>query len=181
MQVSERTYEEIAAAYPGRKIEIYDGEVRERPIMSIGHNRMESKLFLRLATQLEGTSFEVRMSQAPVRRSDRNYYLPDIYVVPRSPSDKPLSTYEVFTDPLPFIAEIWSPSTGRYDIDAKLPQYRARGDLEIWRLHPFEKSLRMWRRTGTGDYNELTAGSGIIELHALPGVRIDLDDLFNLD
>ncbi|MEP6871059.1 MAG: hypothetical protein ABI939_04320 [Anaerolineaceae bacterium] len=33
--------------------------------------------------------------------------------------------------PLPFVAEVWLPSTGEYDVDEKFPQYQRRGDLEI--------------------------------------------------
>jgi hypothetical protein len=53
-----------------------------------------------------------------------------------------------------------------------------RGDSEIWRLHPIERTLRGWRRRPDGGYDEFTASSGVIEPRALPGVRIDLDALF---
>lgn len=181
MQTTERTYEEIALANPGRRLEMYEGRVREKPQLSIGHNRMEAKLFLQLATQRRNTAFEVRMSQAPVRRSARNYYLPDVYVVPRHPRGVPLQAFEEFVDPLPYVAEIWSPSTGAYDIEEKLPGYRDRGDREIWRLHPFEPKVTAWRRRRDGTYEEVVFLSGIVELHALPGVFIDLDDLFDID
>jgi Uma2 family endonuclease len=181
MLVSERTFEEIVQASPNRRLEMYDGEMREKPTMSIGHNRMELKLVLQLVDGLSGMPYEVRMSQAPVRRSARNYYLPDVYVVPRHPKGAALNTFEVFSGPLPFVAEIWSPSTGRYDIDAKIPGYRDRGDREIWRLHPFMPLLTAWRLMPDGQYVELTFRSGKVELHALLGVIIDLDDLFDLD
>jgi Uma2 family endonuclease len=181
MQVRERTFEEIVLANPGRKLEMYEGQVREKPFMSIGHNRMEVELFFSLRVQLGKSLFDVRMGQAPVKWSDRNYYLPDVYVVRRHPGRVPLDTFEVFLDPLPFLAEIWSPSTGDYDIDRKLPGYRERGDLEIWRLHPFEKTLTAWRRQADGRYTESIIRSGVVALHALPGVSVDLDELFNLD
>ena len=43
----------------------------------------------------------------------------------------------ILPDPLPLVAEVWSPSTGDYDIDTTAPVYQRRGDLEIWRIHPF--------------------------------------------
>jgi Uma2 family endonuclease len=181
MIVSERTYEEIVQANPGRKLELHDGQIREKPIMTIGHNRLESALYADLYIQLRGGAFEVRMGQAPVRRSERNYYLPDVYVVPRHPRTTPLDTFEVFRDPLPFVAEVWSPSTGDYDVDEKIPEYRARGDLEIWRLHPFERSVTAWRPQPDVTYAETTLRSGTVALHALPSVLIDLDALFDLD
>ena len=102
MHVTERTFEEIVLANPGRKLEMYEGQVREKPPMSIGHNRTQANLYLQLAMQLRKTVFEVRMSQAPVRRSARNYYLPDVYVVQRHPRGMQLKTFEEFVDPLPF-------------------------------------------------------------------------------
>ncbi len=181
MQITERTYEEIVLASPGRKLEMYEGRVREKPQMSIGHNRMEAKLFLQLASQLRDTAFEVRMSQAPVRRSGRNYYLPDVYVVPRHPRGVSLQAFEEFVEPLPYVGEIWSPSMGEYDIEQKLPGYRDRGDREIWRLHPFEPKVTAWRRRPDGTYEEIGFLSGIVELHTMPGVFIDIDDLFDID
>ena len=52
---------------------------------------------------------------------------------------------ELFPEPLPFVAEVWSPSTDGYDTEAKLPEYRRRGDREIWFVHPRARLLRVWR------------------------------------
>jgi hypothetical protein len=79
---------------------------------------------------------------------------------------------------LPFLAEGWSPSTGDYDVDEKLPEYIARGDREIWRPHPSEYSVTAWRRQPTGLYTETVFHTGVVDLFALPGVAIDLDRLF---
>ena len=45
--------------------------------------------------------------------------------------------------PLPLVVEIWSPSTGT---DTKFAEYRRRADAEVWRLHPFARTLTQWRR-----------------------------------
>ena len=68
--------------------------------------------------------------------------------------------------------------TGRYDIDAKIPGYQARGDAEIWRLHPFARTLTMWRHQPDGTYTETMVRGGTVRLHALPDVVIDVDQLF---
>jgi Uma2 family endonuclease len=57
---------------------------------------------------------------------------------------------EYYEQPLPLVVEVWSPSTGEYDIDSKLPEYQARGDKEIWRLHPYERTVRSWQRQPDG-------------------------------
>jgi Uma2 family endonuclease len=84
----------------------------------------------------------------------------------------------VFTEPLPLIVEVWSPSTGDYDIDSKLPTCQSRGDKEIWRLHPFERTLIGWRRQENGPYVRFEQAGGTVEPVALPSITIDLDALF---
>ena len=78
------------------------------------------------------------------------------------------------------MVEVWSRSTGGYDVNAKLPVYMERGDLEIWRIHPYERSLTSWVRQPDGSYQESVYRGGIVSLAALPGVTIDLDELFDV-
>jgi hypothetical protein len=63
-------------------------------------------------------------------------------------------------------------------VDTKFPVYRLRGDAEIWRLHPFDRTLRIWRRRPDGSYQETVVTGAKIQLHALPQVTIDLDEVF---
>jgi Uma2 family endonuclease len=90
------------------------------------------------------------------------------------------STFEVYDEPLPLVVEIRSPSTGDYDVEEKLAEYRRRGDLEVWRLHPYERTLTAWRRQPDGSYAETLYRGGIVRPQSLPGVSIDLDALFDL-
>jgi hypothetical protein len=61
----------------------------------------------------------------------------------------------------------------------KIPTYKLRGDLEIWRVQPFERSVTVWLRQPDGDYSETVYHGGMVTLTALPGVTIDLDALFD--
>jgi Uma2 family endonuclease len=85
---------------------------------------------------------------------------------------------EAYDDPLPLVVEVWSPSTGEYDVDAKLPEYRRRGDLEIWRIHPYERTLMIWTRSADGTYTERMVTAGGVEPVALPGVVVVFESLF---
>jgi Uma2 family endonuclease len=85
----------------------------------------------------------------------------------------------IFSGPLPLVVEIWSSSTGDYDVDAKLPIYQQRGDLEVWRIHPYERTLASWRRQPDGSYQETIYRSGSVTPIGLPGVTIDLNTLWN--
>ena len=80
----------------------------------------------------------------------------------------------IFSDPLPLVVEVWSSSTGDYDVDAKLPVYQQRGDLEIWRIHPYERTLTAGGANRTGTYQETIHRDGIVRPVALPGVAIPL-------
>ena len=85
---------------------------------------------------------------------------------------------EKYPEPLPLVVEVWSPSTGDYDVDEKLPEYQRRGDLEIWRLHPYERTLTRWIRQENGGYVTTVVTGGGVPLSAIPGASIDLDRLF---
>ena len=150
--------------------------------MSIGHNRVLRRLGRLLDLQLDPERFEVSENAARAHRPDGFYYIPDLMVIPTAliqASGEPLDALEVYTVPLPLVVEVWSPSTGDYDIDAKVPVYQERGDLEIWRIHPFERTLTAWRRQPGGGYVATTYTRGTIQPVALPDVTIQVEALFD--
>jgi hypothetical protein len=59
-----------------------------------------------------------------------------------------------------------------------VPVNQQRGDLEIWRIYPYERSLTAWRRQPDGSYEATTHRGGIVTPVALSGVEINLDELF---
>ena len=78
---------------------------------------------------------------------------------------------------MPLVVEVWSPSTGDYDVEVKLREYQQRGDAEIWRIHPYERTLTTWRLQPAGSYEQTVYSTGIIQLVALPGVEIEIGRL----
>jgi Uma2 family endonuclease len=181
MVVTKLNFEQIVLADPDRQWELHQGRLLEKPAMSYGHNRALGALVVQLARQLDDDAYELRPNVGHVYYSVDNYFIPDLYVVPvavtRSKRGEP-TQLDVFVDPLPLVIEIWSPSTGDYDVDVKLQHYQARGDLEIWRLHPFERSVTVRRRQLDGAYVTSVHRGGVIQPAALPDVTIDLDRLF---
>jgi len=91
-----------------------------------------------------------------------------------------LEEYDIlfYEDPVPLVVEVWSPSTGDYDVEEKLREYQRRGDVEIWRIHPYEHTLTVWRLQTDGNYSETLSRAGQVQLAALPNASIDLDALF---
>ena len=85
------------------------------------------------------------------------------------------------------MAEVWSPTTGHYDVATKLEGNRERGDLEIWFIHPYERTLTAWRRQPEGSYTEELYRGGGVPVFSCPqspgvpflGVTIDLDVLLD--
>jgi Uma2 family endonuclease len=180
MAVSTRTFEEMALANP--RLELHRGAIREKPSMSIAHGYSKRVLGLQLERQLDPDHFWVHRDTGQVRHvSTGSYFVPDVYVIPIESTVQDRSRWdelEAYAGPLPLVVEIWSPSTGAYDIDEKIPEYIARGDLEVWRLHPFERELKVWRRREDGGYDVSIHYGGTIRLAVLPNVVIDLDALF---
>ena len=134
-----------------------------------------------LIAQLDPDAFQVRINAGHVNRTDKSFYIPDVFVCSVAglgPDSERDDVLEVYQDPLPLVVEVWSRSTGAYDVDAKIPGYMRRGDLEIWRLDVRTRTLIAWRRLPDGSYDRSVVGGGIVEPVALPGVRIDLDALF---
>ena len=150
--------------------------------MSWEHGDVMALLSFLLQSQLNWDEFRVRINEGRVRRSPENFFVPDIVVVPAALRDvfggRP-GTLPVVRDPLPLVVEVWSPTTGHYDVATKIKGYRERGDLEIWFIHPYERTLTAWRRQPEGSYTEELYRSGVAPVASLPGVTIDLDVLLD--
>ena len=182
MALSQQTYRAVVLEDPVGQWELHRGRLREKPGMTAAHNRLMVLLGRQLLEQLTWDQFKVRLNAGRVSRTDETYYVPDVRVLPAElvrPLLDSADVLEVYGEPVPLVVEVWSPSTGGYDVDDKLPEYQRRGDAEIWRLHPYERTLTDWRRRPDGTYEVTVYRGGRIRPIALPGVEIDLDKLFN--
>ena len=184
MLVSETAYEELALREHEQDWELDCGRLRGKPPMTAYHNQIAWLVGFRLQQQLRLEEFEIRVDAGRTRRSPTHYYIPDVMVVPaesvrRLMAEQP-NALEAYIEALPLIVEVWSPSTGAYDVDTKFPEYQRRGDLEIWRIHPHERTLIAWRRQPDGTYTETLYTSGTVQPAFLPGVSIDLASLFQV-
>jgi Uma2 family endonuclease len=182
MGIREQTYRQVALEDPSGQWELHCGQLRQKPAMTFEHGYVGDEFYARFTQQLDRRAYRVRFNSARLRRSDAGFYIPDLCIVPialiqphRGQSDQ----LEVYEEPLPLVVEVWSPSTGDYDLDTKLPEYQRRGDREIWRVHPYDRTLTRWIRQPDGSYVESHHEHGQIQPVALPGVTIDLDTLFD--
>jgi Uma2 family endonuclease len=178
--VSEETYRELALSH--KLLELHRGQLREKPVMSVEHGAVADHLLAQLYGQLDRGKYRIRTNFAKLRRSADTYYIPDVAVIPVAFEQALLAnprSLDAYGEPLPLVVEIWSPSTGSYDIKEKLPGYQHRGDAEIWYIHPYERTLTAWRRQPDGTYQETLYRDGVIEPLALPEVTIPLAALFS--
>ncbi len=178
-RMSERDYEQFVMSGVEGAWELHDGVLVEKPGMSFQHGQIPVRLGHFLLSQLDWNAYSV-VVELRVRRPTATVFMPDLMVVPTAYSeqirDRPVLA--IYSDPLPLVVEVWSPSTGDYDVDTKIPVYQQRGDFEIWHIHPYERTLTSWVRQTDGSYRESLYREGIVSLSALPGVDIDLDRLF---
>jgi Uma2 family endonuclease len=181
MPVSYETYKQVVLEDDDERYELVCGHIRTKPPMTAEHADSFHTLDRMLLLQLDEHVFAIRVNSAKLRISAGTYYIPDLCVIPRAMvrrlRERP-GTFEVYEDPVALVVEVWSPSTGTYDVETKFPEYRLRGDAEIWRLHPYERTLTAWRRQPDGSYTETLYTGGVIQPIALPGVTIDIDRLW---
>jgi Uma2 family endonuclease len=181
MVMTEQQYRAFVLDHPGEPWELVCGELRQKPPMTWEHGHTSRELLFMLRAQLDRGTYEVVLNGGRVRRSADRYYIPDVYVVPMEQVRRLFpdpGMLEAYPEPLPLVVEVWSPSTGAYDVASKLPEYQQRGDAEIWLIHPYERTLTAWRRQPDGRYVEQSYAGGVVPAASLPGVAIDLDRLF---
>jgi Uma2 family endonuclease len=181
MVTTTQTFEELALANPDRKLEMHRGRIREKPPVSFDHADSASQLGFQLHVQLDRSRYRVHIDGARLRRPGGNYFIPDVAVIPLELA-QPLrgrpDRLAVYDAPLPLVVEVWSRSTGDYDVNDIIPEYMARGDAEIWRFQPYVRTLTVWTLQADGTYAQVEYLGGTIRCAALPGVEIDLDALF---
>ena len=180
-RMSEGAYEQFVLSGLDRLWELHDGRLVEKPGMTWEHNRTVMLLNRLLLLQLNLQQYHV-FTEGRVRRSTGTIYIPDLAVVPiafgHELENRP-GVLAIFSDPLPLVVEVWSLSTGDYDVATKVPEYQARGDLEIWRVHPYERTVTTWQRRPDGSYVETVHREGVVRPRSLPGVEVDLAALFD--
>src|SRR5215217_6266127 len=121
--INEQEYRELALNEADRLWGLWDGVPREKPLMSMKHEDVASYLGAALITQLDRRLYRVNINACRARISPRSYYIPDVVVIPASyklPFEDDPRAFNAFAGALPLVVEVWSPSTGHYDVATKL-------------------------------------------------------------
>jgi len=180
-RMSEDAYQQFVLTGVEGAWELHDGRLVEKPGITWKHGSIVALLSHLLQLQLDWSEYQVRINEGRVQKPGNTIFIPDLLVVPTTAGSeiRDQLTLAIFTDPLPLVVEVWSPSTGDYDIDTKLPIYQQRGDLEIWRIHPYERTLTSWQCLPDQSYQATLYRGGIVKPVALRGVMIDLNSLWD--
>ena len=153
-RINGETYERLALAEPDRKWELRDGILREKPGMTAAHNWLEVELGFMLMSQLDRSTYQVRIDSGRVRRPGATYFIPDVFVVPTAyviPLLDQHDVLEVYDKPLPLVVEVPLDRCIRCRGEAGcLPAARRPGDLAHPSLRsdvdglasPFRRQLR---------------------------------------
>jgi Uma2 family endonuclease len=131
-RIGEQEYLALAADEANRFLELWDGVPKDKPSMSYEHNRDMFELGYILRSQLDPAAYEVRVNAGRFRQAAGTYFVPDVAVLPaelsRSQRGQP-GRAESYDAPVPLVVEIWSRSTGDYDVNTKLAACRKRPAL----------------------------------------------------
>jgi Uma2 family endonuclease len=181
-RMSEQAYQEFVLSGAEGAWELHDGRLVEKPGVTWEHGGIIALLSHLFQLQLDRSEYQVRINEGRVRKPSDTVFIPDLLVVPSAygePFRGRPGKLAIFSGPLPLVVEVWSSSTGDYDVDTKVSVYQQRGDLEIWRIHPYERTLTSWQRQPDGSYQEAMHRGGSVMPSGLPGVTIDLDRLWD--
>jgi Uma2 family endonuclease len=182
MPISMETYQRVTLEDPEGKWELVCGRLREKPPMTTEHEDVARNLVWELSIRLSRREFSVGQDSPKLGVPGGNYRIPDVCVIPREAVRRRRREHpaalEVYDESMLLVVEVWSPSTGESDIDDKLKEYQRRGGLEIWLIHPYERTLTAWCRRPDGSYVEQLRRGGTVQPAHLPDVTIDLDTLF---
>jgi Uma2 family endonuclease len=179
-RMSVQAYEDFVLSGVEGLWELHDGVLVEKPGMSWRHLDIVTELVYLLRSQLDRAKYRV-FAEGRVRRAADTVLLPDVMVLPAAYGEPIVDDtgLAIFSGPLLLVVDVWSRSTGDYDLNTKLPVYQERGDREIWRIHPFERTLTRWIWQPDGTYAMSVHHGGVLILAAVPdaeiAIQIDLD------
>jgi Uma2 family endonuclease len=178
------TYAEYLTWPDGERTELIDGTayVREPPAPSRSHQELVGELYHQVRLAIAGKSLHAYVAPFDVRlpKDGEADELIDTVVQPDVLIVRDLAKLDDrgMRGAPDWIAEVLSPSTASHDQIVKLRAYEHAGVLEVWFVHPDDRTLTAYRledgRYGRPAILEL---QGRTSISAVPGVSIDWDRL----
>ena len=180
----QHTYADYLTWSDGGRDELINGiaYVREPPAPSRFHQELVGELHFQVRLALEGKSCRVYIAPFDVRLPKSGeaddcvdtVVQPDVLIV----CDLTKLDERGMRGAPDWIAEVLSPATASHDQIVKLPIYERAGVLEVWLVHPTDRTLSIYRLED-GCYGRplILELKGRTAIGAIPGVSIDWDQL----
>ena len=127
----------------GNRYEIIDGVLYVTPSPLLPHQRLLSRLHLRLMTYVDELGFEVLASPSDIVFSDDTLVQPDLFVFPKVDGRAAARFSDI--ECLTLVVEVLSKSTARRDRSIKRRLYQRQGIPEYWVVDTRAFVIERWR------------------------------------
>ncbi len=174
-----KTYEDfLKSPDDGQRYELFDGEIFVSPTPSQRHQWASQLLNRRLDRYVESHGLG-RVYVAPLDvRLDHDVVLePDIFFI-RSGSSADDVTTTWIEGPPSLVVEILSKSTAARDLQRKRALYEQFSIEEYWIVDTSKPAITALRSID-GRYEPITQSSGHFTSQAVPGLEIDIAEIFS--
>jgi Uma2 family endonuclease len=162
----------------GQRHEILDGEHYVTPAPFLRHQRISSRLHVRLGSFIERQGLgEFFSSPVDVVLSRHDVVQPDLLFI--SNERARIAEEKNIQGAPDLVIEIFSKSTRARDEGLKLERYELLGVTEYWTVDPETRTARIYRRQG--DRLKTAAAipaGGALSTPLLPGLEIVLSEIF---
>ena len=159
MPVSDELFRQVVREDRTGLWELICRGLQRKPVMSPRRIGIVTYVGATLAAELPYDEFRVCVNEVYLCAGTEHRLIPDIAVVPRRTVGDGFERMFVDT-PVPLVVDTWSEMIEGHDLDTKTWQYQARGDNEIWLIHPYERTATTWRRQPDGTYTETVVRGG---------------------
>ncbi len=120
-------------------VELVDGQLKEKPLVSMGHSRVQGCLFMWFENHEEWNVMAGLDTRTAVPSGVR---LPDVVLVEAGPV-----LFSVLEQAPLLAIEVRSQDDKQRDLDARASDLTAAGCRYVWLLDPAERSAQRWERT----------------------------------
>ncbi|WP_368659435.1 Uma2 family endonuclease [Metabacillus halosaccharovorans] len=162
-------------------LEYIDGFIYMSPSPSTKHQRISSKLHIKLGNFLAGKHCDVFHAPFDIELKNEiiegtKIVIPDLSVI----CEKRGFTESRYIGVPNLIVEILSPSNQSHDLITKLNLYMNYGVKEYWIVNPMLHSITVYALNDESmyDQHDMKTRNGIITSKFLVGFKIDLEEIF---
>lgn len=163
------------------RLEYIDGIVYMSPSPSTKHQRISSKLLIKIGNYLEGKKCEVFSAPYDIELKKEDVegtrvVIPDLSVI----CDENGFTENKYIGVPSLIVEILSPSNQAHDLVTKLNLYMKYGVKEYWIVNPMLESITIYTLNEEGLYEQLDMKTSVgnVKSKVLNTFSLELESIF---